>query len=219
MSAKMLFAALIVALTQGGSMIPHAPVTAAGDHANLSYDILASTPPNGKMAETAATVDVRATSANSATVVVTIGDKSKTTDLPFERDGVLDVGNHSVSDLVSMYNFIPRLLDTSAAHLTAAQASWSATIPVKLSQTQWKDIPVDVHSAIGKDGQVITLAGSHQDVIMAQGFTVSADVKVNGSADFHDGNLRKAHLDVTEVIHAFKDIPLSYHLTISPQQV
>jgi hypothetical protein len=218
MTSKIVVAALAAALTQT-TALPHAPVAVAGDAANLNYQITASTPPNGKLRETDASFALHADTATQATAVVTIAGKERTATLPLAHDGVLDVSNQSVSDLVPMYNAIPQLLDTTDENLRAKSASWTAKFPAKVSQTDWKDIPISVHSETTDGAQIMTLSGSHQDVVMAQGFTVTADVKVTGTAEFDNGKLRKAHFDVDEVLHAFKDIPLSYHLTISPRQV
>lgn len=197
-----------------GADAAHAPIVHTGDHVDLQYvgRISGAEGP----ADLAARFQIVANAANAATVTVTTGGRTKQFPAVLHPDGTLTTDS-SPSDLLPQYNVIPLLLLSGASHAGDANATWSAGIPIKISETEYQILPVRVVSTTRDDRMQLDATGHKSLLVSARGFTVSEDVTVKGRAEFDHGALASSHFNVHLVVHAFKDIPLSYDWTMSPQ--
>jgi hypothetical protein len=192
----------------------HAPIVKTGDHVDLRYvgRVSAAEGPT----DLAARFQVVALSATTAAVTIDANGQTHKFPAVLHPDGTLTTTS-SPSDLLPQYNVIPLLLLSGAAHAGDANATWSAGIPVKISETEYQILPVRVVSTTRGDRMQLDATGHKSLLVSTRGFTVSEDVTVKGRAEFDHGALASSHFNVRLVVHAFKDIPLSYDWTMSPQ--
>ena len=91
------------------------------------------------MLNVSARMGIVATTADAAKVTIAYDGRSKDIDAALHPDGTID---GSGSDLLPQYNAIPLTLDRNAAPQDGA--AWAASVPVKISPTEWQNIPVRV---------------------------------------------------------------------------
>jgi hypothetical protein len=206
-----------VALAASGADVARAPILRTGDHVALQYAYVGHVAASETPTDLSASFQIVAVSPSAATVTVTFDGNTREIAAVLHRDGTLEPTGGAHSDLFPQYNAIPLMLLRGAAHLGDAKASWAAGIPVKISETEWQSIPVRITSTARDAHTSLDASGQKSLLVFTHGFTVSEDVTVKGRAEFDHGAFSSAHFDVHEVVHALKDIPLSYEWTMSPQ--
>lgn len=190
------------------------PIDAAGDSIvlNLRYaghDSLGDTPTDITTA-----LHLLESSSNRATFSYRRQDgTTRTLDTSVAKDG--ELASSDAADFVTLYNTIPLVLRTNPANLTAAHAVWSSVIPVKISETEWKNVPVKVVSDNSGGHANLQVTSAYSNLVFAHGFTVGEDIKVSGNLTFQNGSFTATHFDVHEVVHAYNDIQISYHWDLS----
>lgn len=206
--------AVAIAAAAVSNNIPRPPLDAVGDVAALHYEYVGHVSPDGSVDRIQAGFAMHQISRAGATVTVSYNDKNTQFPVTLGGDRTLTIVGKTKSDLVPMYNAIPLIMDTTPSNLTAASAIWNGAVPVKVSQTEWKNIPVRVSAKTRGGNTILHVAGAQRNIVTAEGFTVAEDVTVSGDASFTRGRFSKAQFSVREAVHAYKDIPISYEWSL-----
>ncbi|HTD36754.1 MAG TPA: hypothetical protein VK669_04505 [Candidatus Limnocylindrales bacterium] len=206
----MIAKAVVLAAAVAAPLAVHPPIARSGDKIDLQYSYVGRFTP-GEVLNVSARMGIVATSAGAAKITINYQGRSKDIDAALRPDGTID---GTGSDLLAQYNAIPLTLDRGAAQRDGA--SWPASVPVKVSPTEWQSIPVRVAVSAKNDRTALTVTGDKSIVVFTRGMTVAERVTVSGRTDYRNGALARAHFEVREVVHALKDIPISYEWTMSP---
>lgn len=202
------FAAAVLAVSLGAP--PHAPLANAGDHVTLKYDYVGHVTPDGEPTKLTGTLSLD--ESNNGHIRVAIANEGRTRDFQAAIASNGDVNAlDKPSDLLTLYNTIPRVVHGNDGKRT----SWSAQIPVKVSETEWRDIPVHVTVARHGASTVFVVTGNATNIVIAHGFTVGEDAAVNGRVSYSSGQMQSAHFNVNETVHTYTDIPIAYEWTMS----
>ncbi len=205
--------AMLLAAAVAAPQAVHPPVLQTGDKIDLQYTYVGRFTP-GEVLNVSARLAIVATAAGAAKVSIAYDGRTKDIDAALHADGSLEGAG---SDLLPQYNAIPLTLDKSVAATDGA--SWAGSIPVKVSPTEWQSIPVHVvASAHGARTELVT-TGNKSIVVFTRSMTVAERVSVTGRTEYRDGAFVRAHFEVREVVHALKDIPVSYEWTMSSSTV
>jgi len=203
-------------LAAAGADVARAPILLTGDHVALQYAYVGHFSASGNVDDLSARLQIVATSPSAATVTITSAGHSRQIVALLHRDGTLTMTGSTQSDLLSQYNAIPLML-SGGTHLDDASASWPAGILVKVSETEWRSIPVRIIST-ARDGRTnLDATGQKSILVFTDDRTVSEDVSVTAHAEFDHGAFVSSHVNVHEIVHLFKDMPISYEWTMSPQ--
>ena len=189
---------------------PHAarpPVLQPGDKVDLQYSYVGRFTP-GEVLNVQARMGIVATAPAAAKVTIHYEGRSKDIAATLRPDGSID---GSGSDLLPQYNAIPLTL-----HHDGAGDAWDASVPVKISPTEWQSIPVRVVASSHGGDTDVTVTGDKSLVVFTRNMTIAERVRVDGRTEYHGGSFARAHFAVREVVHALKDIPISYEWTMSP---
>jgi len=212
-----LVSAAAVTVAAAGGPAAHAPVMQTGDHVTLQYTYVGHVSSSDKTTDISARMTILATAPSAATVTIDYAGRTRDVPAVLHADGTLSTSGATKSDLLPQYNAIPMVLGSAKSGAGGTSAAWAASIPVKISETEWQNVPVRITSS-ARDGHTdLDAAGKKSFLVFTHGFTVSEDVTVKGRAEFDRGLFKTAHFDVHSVVHALKDIPLSYEWTMSPQ--
>jgi hypothetical protein len=207
---------VLAAIVSGSATVPslRPPIDAAGDSVALNFAYVGHVSPDGGATRLTSALHVSESDAAHATVTIQGQDgKTKTIDASVQNDG--EITSPGASDLVTIYNTIPLVLRTTPGNLDAVHAKWSAAVPVKVSQTEWKNVPVTVVCDNQGKHADLTVTGTASNIVVAHGFTVGEDVRVNGNLTFVNGAFVTSHFNVHEVVHTYTDIPIDYDWTMS----
>lgn len=206
------YAALLAAAVAAPGSV-HAPVMQTGDKVDLKYSYVGRFTP-GEVLNISARMAIVATASDAAKVSIAYDGRAKDIDAALHADGTIEGGG---SDLLAQYNAIPLTLDRNVAATNGA--SWPGAVPVKVSPTEWQSIPVKVvASAHGAETELVT-TGFKSVVVFTRSMTVAERVSISGRTEYRNGAFVRAHFEVREVVHALKDIPVSYEWTMSSSPV
>lgn len=207
---------VLAAIVSGSAAVPslRPPVNANGDSVALNFVYVGHVSPDGGATRLTSALHVTESDPSHVTVLIDGQDgKTKTIAASMQGDG--EIAAPGPSDMVTIYNTIPLVLRTTRENLGASHAVWSANVPVKVSQTEWKDVPVTVVCDNRGKHADLAVAGKLSNIVVAHGFTVGEDVKVIGNLTFANGAFVASHFNVHEVVHTYTDIPIDYDWTMS----
>ena len=205
--------AILLAAAVAAPQAVHAPVLQAGDKIDLQYSYVGHFTP-GEALNVSARLAIVATAPGAAKVTIAYDGRVKDIAAALRPDGTLDGAG---SDLLPQYNAIPMTLDRNVAATDGA--SWAGAIPVKVSPTEWQTIPVHVVASTHGARTELVTTGFKSIVVFTRGMTVAERVTITGRTEYRDGAFVRAHFEVREVVHALKDIPVSYEWTMSSSTV
>lgn len=211
--SPLVVAAVVIASMSSG--VPRSPIAAPGDVASLNFKYAGGSLPGRVIERAAAELTLRETSPASAQATILHNGEKLTSHIGLRGDGTLNTDAKSSSDLFRFYNAIPFVLHTSTENLQARTARWSASIPIRVSPTEWMNIPVQVISTSMAGRTRLAVTGHQLNIVTAQGFTVGEDASLNGQVEFIQGRFTRAHFDVKETVHAYKPIPIWFEWTLS----
>jgi hypothetical protein len=205
-------ALLLLAAATGVASASDAPLQALGDPVVLNYAYTGHVSPDGSVTHLNGTIAISKTNASLASVSIRHDGKVSLIEATLHDDGDLTAATKT-SDLLELYNAIPQVL---YAHRDSGdQSSWAASIPVKVSPTEWKEVPVKVTATNHNGSVTLNVSGSYSNIVINHGFTVGEDVSVAGQLVCDNANVMSAHFNVHEVVHTFTDIPIAYEWTMS----
>ena len=191
-----------------------APISAVGDSVALHFRYVGHVSPDGSPLRLSATLSMTEPLLNHAAVSIREPDgKQSSMEAVVKTDGEI-APLLRASDLLTLYNVIPLALRNRPSNSGSARTAWAATVPVKVSQTQWHDVPVKVTLTDRGDRSDLDVSGTYSNIVVAHGFTVGEDVKVRGFLKFRAGRFTAAHFDVHEIVHTYTDIPIAYEWTM-----
>ena len=210
-------ATALVATAALGSTSSHAlraPISTVGDSVALHFRYVGHVSPDGSALRLSATLNMSEPLLNHAAVSIREPDgKQSSLEAVVKSDGEI-APLLRPSDLLTLYNVIPLAVQSAPLHSGTNPATWAATVPVKISQTQWRDVPVRVALRERGDRADLDVSGTYANIVVAHGFTVGEDVKVRGFLKFRRGRFTQAHFDVHEIVHTYTDIPIAYEWTM-----
>jgi hypothetical protein len=192
------------------------PVRAPGDRIALKLTFSGKFPGTGKTPETTTAFDLLCSGPNEASIVVHGPQRDASRSVTMRSDGSLDgTRDAGIRALAEDYN----ALVSTVAHAPAGgvPATWKATLPVKISKTEWRAMPVTVRSTNAGDTTTIVATGTKMYPLYADGFSAPADVSISFRGEFDHGAFVSATLRSHEVVHALDNIDISYEWTMSKQ--
>jgi hypothetical protein len=207
-----LLLAALVAVSSAGKQAVSQPITSVGGPVVLNYLYLGHVSSDGSESRETGTLAIGAPQNNISKIEIRHAGKVRRLGAQLRSNGEFaPLAPHS--DLLRLYDAIPSVLHEPG--MNRGGMAWQAAVPVLVSETEWRDVPVRVTSTVNGNRTVLDVSGRASEIVFDHGFTVGEDVALEGRVTFNRGTIAIAHFIVHEVVHTFTDIPIAYEWTMS----